>query len=87
VTGLAEGPDRETSARSQGCGPAPRQRRLEDTRGQGHASAVTGYGWQGLLRIDAVTPMPRAVTVGPSQAHAARCTRALVTPARAHGAG
>lgn len=87
MTGLAEGPDLETSARSQGCGPATRQRRREDTRGQGHALEVTVYGWQGLRRLDAVTQMPRAVTVGPSQAHAARCTRALVTPARAHGAG
>lgn len=87
VTGLADGPARATPARDPGCGPATRTRRLEDTRGQGHASAGTVDGGQGLLRIAAVTKRPLAVQGGPSQEHEARWTRALGTPARAHGAG
>jgi hypothetical protein len=87
VTGLAYGPDRATPARDPGCGPATRTRRLEDTPGQGHASAGTVDGGQGLLRIAAVTKRPLAVQGGPSQEHEARWTRALGTPARAHGAG
>jgi hypothetical protein len=87
VTGLAEGTDRETTARDQGGGQATRQRRLADTQGQRHEIEVTVYGWKALLLIEAVTTMPRAVNVGPRQAPEALWTRALVTQARATVAG
>jgi hypothetical protein len=41
VTGMADGTDGATTARDAGCGRATRTRRIEDTRGQGHESAVT----------------------------------------------
>jgi hypothetical protein len=87
VTGVADGPDVETTERDTGCGQATRQRRLEDTRGQVHASEVTVYGWQVLLLIDAATTIPLAVKVGPIQERETHGTRALVTQARAHVAG
>jgi hypothetical protein len=82
VTGLAAGTARETPARATGWGPGPRPVRSEEKRGRGPASAVTGYGGTVLLLLEAVPTMPRAVQVGPLQAHASRSVRALVTPAR-----
>lgn len=87
VTAMADGPDVETPERDTGCGQATRQRRIEDNRGQGHASEVTVYGGNGLRWIDAVTKMPLAVKVGQMQAHETLWTRALVTQARTHLAG
>jgi hypothetical protein len=63
------------------------KRRLEDTRGQVHEIEGTVYGGKVLLLIEAVTKIPLAVNGVPIQAHEARWTRALVTQARANGAG
>jgi hypothetical protein len=87
VTGMADGTDGATTARDAGCGRATRTRRIEDTRGQGHESAVTVYGWQVLRWIEAAPKMPLAVQGGQIQAREPPWTRALVTQARAHGAG
>jgi hypothetical protein len=87
VTGMADGPDLETTERSTGGGPVTRQGRLEEKRGQVHAIEVTVYGWKVLRVIAAVTKMPWAVHGGPRQAHEARWTRALVTQARRHRQG
>jgi hypothetical protein len=85
VTGMAAGPEVETTGREAGGGQATRQRRIEDTRGQGHEIAVTVYGWT-VLRWMA-TQIPLAVQGGPLQAHEPHWPRALVTQARAHLAG
>jgi hypothetical protein len=87
VTGLLEGTDLETTERSTGCGQVTRTVRIEATRGQMHAIAVTVYGWKVRLVSEAVTQIPLAVNVGQMQAHAPHWTRALVTQARAHLAG
>jgi hypothetical protein len=87
VTGIADGTDLETTARYRGCGQVTRQGRIADKQGRLHAIEVTVYGWKVLLWIDAVTKIPLAVKVRPSQAHEALWTRALVTQARAHLAG
>jgi hypothetical protein len=87
VTGMADGTDLETTARSTGCGPVTRTVRLEETRGQVHAIEVTVDGWTVCLVLEALTTIPWAVNVGPIQAHEARWARALVTPARMHVAG
>jgi hypothetical protein len=87
VTGMADGTDGATTARDAGCGRATRTRRIADTRGQGHESAVTVYGWQVLRWMEAAPKMPLAVQGGQIQARAPPWTRALVTQARAHGAG
>ena len=87
VTGMADGPDRETTEHAPGGGPVTRHVRLEDTQGPGHAMAVTVYGGQGLVLLDAATTRPLAVTVGKMHAQEARWTRALVTQARMPRAG
>jgi hypothetical protein len=74
VTGIADGTDRESTARSQGCG-------------QGHAIEVTGYGWNVRRLIDARPTIPLAVKVGLIQEHEPHWSRALVTQARANLAG
>ena len=84
VTGIVEGTDLETTARSAGCGQATRQRQRTDTRGQGRAIAVTGYGWKLRVMIEGRTTRPLAATVGQIQAHEASVTRALVRQAPAH---
>jgi hypothetical protein len=86
-TGIADGTDLETTERYHAGGQATRTVRLADKHGQMHAIAVTVYGWQVLLLIDAVTKMPLAVTGGPIQEHETHWTRALVTQARANLAG
>ena len=83
VTGIVEGTDLETTARSAGCGQATRQRQRTDTRGQGREIAVTVYGWNLRVMIEVRTTRPLAATVGQSQAHAASVTRALVRQAQA----
>ena len=83
VTGIVEGTDLETTARSAGCGQATRQRQRTDTRGQGREIAVTVYGWKLRVMIEVRTTRPLAATVGQSQAHAASVTRALVRQAQA----
>jgi hypothetical protein len=87
VTGMADGPDLETTARDQGGGQVTRKGRLEDTQGRAHELEVTLYGWKGLLLIEAVTTIPLAVKVGQLDAHEPHWTRALVTQARAPLAG
>lgn len=87
VPGMADGTALETTERDQGCGQATRKRRLKDKRGKMHAIEVTVYGWQALLRIEAVTKMPLAVNVVQIQEHEALWTRAWVTQARANVAG
>ena len=84
MTGIVEGTDLETTARSAGCGQATRQRQRTDTRGQGRAIAVTGYGWKLRVMIEGRTTRPLAATVGQIQAHEASVTRALVRQAPAH---
>jgi hypothetical protein len=84
VTGIADGTDLETTARSTGCGQVTRKVRIEDKRGKVHAIEVTVYGWKVLRLIDAATKIPLAVNVGQIQEHEALWTRALVTQARLH---
>jgi hypothetical protein len=87
VTGMADGTDRETTARSRGCGQVTRTVRLEDQQGRVHAIEVTVYGWNVLLLIEAITKIPLAVKVTKMHAHEALWPRALVTPARMNLAG
>jgi hypothetical protein len=82
VTGMADGPDLETTERSPGCGQVTRQVRREDKRGRVHEIEVTVYGWKVLLLIDAVPKIPLAVQVVPIQEHEILSWRALVTQAR-----
>jgi hypothetical protein len=86
-TGIADGTELETTARSRGCGQVTRQVRIKDKQGRVHAIEVTVYGWKGLLLIEASTTMPLAVNVATSHAHEALWSRALVTQARLHRAG
>jgi hypothetical protein len=86
-TGMADGPDLETTERDQGCGQATRTRRIDEQWGWVQESEVTVYGWQGLLWLAAVTTSPRAVKVVQIQDHEALWTRALGTHARARLAG
>jgi hypothetical protein len=87
VTGLIDGPARETTERDRGCGQVTRTVRIEDTRGKVPAIAVTVYGWNVRLLSAALTKIPLAVKVGKIQAPATHGTRALVTQARANRAG
>jgi hypothetical protein len=87
VTGLADGTDLETTERYTGWGQVTRTVCLEDTRGQVHAIAVTVYGCNVFLLIDAATKSPWAVKVGQIQEHEALWARALITPARMNLAG
>ena len=87
VTGIADGPDLETTERSTGCGQVTRQVRIEDKRGRVHEIEVTVYGWKVLLLIDAATKIPLAVKVGKIEAHESHWMRALITQARMHLAG
>jgi hypothetical protein len=87
VPGLVDGLALAPTAHATGCGQGTRQRRLEETRGQAHASEGTGSGWHGLRWRDAVTKSPLAVKGGTSQAHDTHGTRALGTQARATLAG
>jgi Transposase DDE domain len=87
VTGLVDATDLETTAQYAGCGPVTRQRQSTDTRGQVHVIAVTVYGWQRSVWIEARTKIPLAATVVPMQAHETLSLRALITPARTHLAG
>jgi hypothetical protein len=86
-TGIAEGPELETTARDRGCGQATRKVRLADKHGQRPDLEVTGYGWKVLLLSEAVTKMPLAVQGGQRQEHEALWARALVTQARMKLAG
>jgi hypothetical protein len=87
VTGMADGPELETTARDTGGGQVTRQVRIAATRGRIHALAVTVSGWQVRLLIDAVAKMPRAVQVVPIQEQESLSWRALVTQARTNLAG
>jgi len=87
VTGIADGTDLATTARSTGCGQVTRKVRIEDTRGREHTIAVTSYGWKVRWLIDAATKMPLAVKVGQIDDHATHWTRAVVAQARTHVAG
>jgi hypothetical protein len=87
VTGLADGTALETTERSPGWGQGTRQGRMAEQRGRVHALEVTVYGGQVLLRLDAATKMPLAVTVGKLEAPASPWRRALRTQARMHLAG
>jgi hypothetical protein len=87
VTGMADGPDVETTERYTGGGRVTRQRRLAEKQGRVHEIAVTVFGWKVLLLIDAATKIPLAVNVGPLPEHEALWARALVTEARLHLAG
>ena len=87
VTGMADGPDLETTDRDRDGGQVTRKIRLEDKPGPVPEIEVTVYGWQVLLVIEAATKMPLAIKVGKIQAHETPWTRALVTQARAHLAG
>ena len=57
-TGLVEGPERATTAPEEGGGPVPRQRQRTDTQGPGRTLAVTVYGWQVLVLIEARPRFP-----------------------------
>jgi hypothetical protein len=83
VTGIADGTALQTTEPYTGGGRVTRNVRIEDQRGRVHEMEVTVYGWKILLWIDAVTKMPLAVKVGPSDEHETHWTRALVTQARA----
>ena len=87
VTGMADGPDGETTERFADGGQATRKVRIQDKRDQGHAIEVTVYGWKVLSLIDAATKIPLAVKVGKIEEHETHWTRALVTQARANLAG
>jgi hypothetical protein len=87
VTGMADGPDVETTKRSRGGGQVTRQVRSADPRGHVPEVDVTVYGWKVLILIDAATKIPRAVKVGKIEAHETHWTRALGTQARTHRAG
>jgi hypothetical protein len=84
VTGMVDGTDLAATERDAGWGQVTRQVRLEEKRGKVHAIEVTIDGWTVLLVRDAVTKLPVAVNVGPSQAQEALWTRAWVTQARLH---
>jgi Transposase DDE domain len=87
VTGMADGTDLETTERSQGCGQATRQRRIEDQWGRVQEIEVTVYGWKLIVLIDARTKLPLAAKVVPIQEHETLSLRALVTQARINLAG
>jgi hypothetical protein len=87
VTGRAEGPDLETTARDAGCGQGTRTVRIEDQQGRVHEMEVTVYGWNVRRRSDAATQMPLAVKVGKRHEHEALWPRALVPQARLTRAG
>ena len=82
VTGILDGTDRETTARSEGCGQVTRQRKITDKRGKVRAIEVTVYGWKLLVLIEARTKLPLAAKVVKIQDHEALFTRDLVTQAR-----
>jgi hypothetical protein len=82
VTGIVDATDLETTAQDEGCGQGTRKGKIPDTRGKGHEIAVTVYGLQLLVVIDARTKMPLAATVVPIHEHEGLSRRALVTQAR-----
>ena len=87
VTGMVDATDLETTAPDEGCGHVTRQRRITDTRGQGHEIEVTVDGWKLIVLIDASTKIPLAGQVVPINEHEVLSRRALVTQARTHLAG
>jgi hypothetical protein len=87
VTGLAEGPDLETTAHDTGGGQVTRQVRSEDTQGRVPESAGAVYGWKGRRLIAAATKRPLAVQGGTMQDHEALWAWALVPQARRQLAG
>ena len=87
VTGIGDGTALETTAPYAGGGQVTRPRKRTDTPGQGRTIAVTVYGGNALVLIEARTKLPLAVTVVTIQAHAGRSRRALVSQARTHRAG
>jgi len=87
VTGLADGTDLETTARSAGGGQVTRQRRLADRRGREPEIEITVDGWKVLVLIDAAPKIPLAVKVGNIQEHETHWTRAVVTQAWANLTG
>jgi hypothetical protein len=84
VTGIVAGTDLETTARSEGCGQATRQRQRTDKRGKVHEIAVTVSGWKLLVMIAVRTKIPLAAKVVQIQDHEASFTRALVSQAQTH---
>jgi hypothetical protein len=84
VTGMVDGTDLETPARSESCGPATRKRQRTDKRGKGRAIAVTVSGWTLLVMIAGRTQSPLAAQVVQSQAHEASVPRERVTQAPAN---
>jgi hypothetical protein len=84
VTGMVAATDLETTAADAGCGPVTRTRKITAQHGHLRESAVTVYGWQPIVLIEAMTKMPLAVKVVPIHEPAVLSLRALVTQARAH---
>jgi hypothetical protein len=84
---LVDGTDLETTAGDRGCGQVTRKRRVEDKWGRVHEIAVTVYGRNVRLLIEAATKIPFAVKVVHIQEHEALWTRALVIQAWANLAG
>jgi hypothetical protein len=64
-----------------------RRRKIRDTRGKVHEIAVTVYGWQLIVLIEAQTNIPLAAKVVLIQEHETPSLRALVTQARTNLAG
>jgi len=87
VTGMVDATDLETTAAYEGCGQVTRTRNITDTHDHVREIAVTVYGWQPLVLIDARTKLLLAVTVVPIHAPEVLSRRALVTQARMNLAG
>ena len=61
VTGLADGTDLEAAQSYVSCGQATRTVRAKHWRRPVHEIAVTVWGWNILLQIDAATMIPLTV--------------------------
>ena len=82
VTGILDGTDLETTARSEGCGQGTRKRTITDKRGKVREIEGTVYGWKWLVMIEGRTKLPLAAKVVQIQDHEAPFPQELVTQAR-----
>jgi hypothetical protein len=85
--GSLDAAELEPTQHDANCGQVPRKRQVTDEGGRVHGIAVTVYGWQALVWVEARTKIPLPVQVVKSHDPEVLCRRALVMPAQATPAG
>jgi uncharacterized RmlC-like cupin family protein len=86
-TGSLDAAELEPTQHDANCEQVTRKRKVTDEGGKVHGIAVTVYGWQAFVWIEARTKIPLPVQVVKSHDPEVLCRRALVMPTQANLAG